>query len=59
MQYQVVSEVPNRKHWLNTSKQDDVIPPEITLKYLKLPVNTDPRIGARKTNYSARNFDYR
>jgi len=45
VQYQVVSEVPNRKNWLNTSKQDEVIPPEIKLKYLKLPVNTDPRIA--------------
>jgi protein-glutamine gamma-glutamyltransferase len=45
VQYRVVSEVPNRKQWLNTTDQEEVIPPEISQKYLKLPANTDPRIA--------------
>jgi len=45
VQYEVISEVPNRKRWLNASNQEEAIPPEISPKYLKLPPNTDPRIA--------------
>jgi len=44
VQYEVVSEIPNRKQWLNASKKADVVPPEINAKYLMLPPDTDPRI---------------
>jgi transglutaminase-like putative cysteine protease len=44
VEYQVVSEVPNRKRWM-TAPQEEVIPPEMSLRYLNLPANTDPRIA--------------
>jgi transglutaminase-like putative cysteine protease len=45
VQYQVLSEIPNRKQWLSASRQAEAIPPDISAKYLQLPSDTDPRVA--------------
>ena len=45
MQYEVISEIPDRKRWLSAASQEAVIPPEISQKYLTLPPASDPRIA--------------
>jgi protein-glutamine gamma-glutamyltransferase len=44
VEYQVVSEVPNRNQWTK-GPQQAVIPEQISQRYLKLPEDTDPRIA--------------
>ena len=54
VQYQVVSEVPNRARWVSAGKQEEPIPPEIRARYLKLPGNIDPRIAELAKTITAR-----
>jgi transglutaminase-like putative cysteine protease len=55
VQYEVLSEVPDRKKWgSETSSEETPIPPEILSKYLKLPGDTDPRIAELAQRITAR-----
>jgi protein-glutamine gamma-glutamyltransferase len=54
VQYEVVSEVPNRKRWVGTSTQEEPVPPAILARYLKLPGNIDPRIADLAREITAR-----
>jgi len=54
VQYEVVSEIPNRQLWIEDESQKDPIPPQIAAKYLSLPENTDPRITELAHRVTAR-----
>jgi hypothetical protein len=45
MQYQVLSEVPNRARLMDPPASEGPIPLEIGAKYLQLPADLDPRVG--------------
>jgi protein-glutamine gamma-glutamyltransferase len=45
VQYQVLSEIPNRNRLLATPAKEEPLPPVIASNYLKLPDDTDPRIA--------------
>ena len=54
VQYEVISEIPKRTRAAGRSLKEEPVPPEISLKYLKLPADTDPRIAQLGREITAR-----
>src|SRR6185369_5782297 len=54
LQYQVLSEIPDRARLMAETPLDDPIPDEIRERYLQLPDDLDPRVGKLATDISAR-----
>ncbi len=44
IQYEVLSEIPDRSRLLAMPVPDDAVPPQIAIRYLQLPEGLDPRI---------------
>ena len=53
IQYDVLSEIPDRTQLLNRSSQEESVPPQIDNRYLQLPPDLDTRIKQLAQNITA------